>query len=87
MIALPEETIPESHASLGALKGWNNVPQRRIRALRLDVEERFGKIVGDTHQCVRWLVRHVIWLLNRFQRRQNGTTTSENLQGVSYQNH
>ena len=26
--------------------------QRQIRALRLDVEDRFGKVVGDTHQCV-----------------------------------
>ena len=70
---LPEEKIPESHASLGA-----------IRALRLDVEDRFGSIVGVTHQCVPWVVRHATWLLNRFQRRQNGATAFENLKGVSY---
>ena len=29
-----------------------------IRVLRLDVEDRFGSIVGVTHQCVLWLVRH-----------------------------
>ena len=49
---LPEETIPESHASLGALEGWHNLLQEQIRALRLDVEDRFGSIVGVTHQCV-----------------------------------
>ena len=81
---LPEETIPESHASLGALEGWHNLLQGQIRALRLDVEDRFGSIVGVTHQCVSWLVRHATWLLNRFQRRQNGATAFENLKGVSY---
>ena len=81
---LPEETIPESHASLGALEGWHNLLQGQIRALRLDVEDRFGSIVGVTHQCVPWLVRHATWLLNRFLRRQNGATAFENLKGVSY---
>ena len=79
---LPEETIPESHASLGALEGWHNLLQGQIRALRLDVEDRFGSIIGVTHQCVQWLVRHATWLLNRFQRRQNGATAFENLKGV-----
>ena len=81
---LPEETIPESHASLGALEGWHNLLQGQIRALRLDVEDRFGSIVGVTHQCVPWLVRHATWLLNRFQRRQDGATSFENLNGVSW---
>ena len=81
---LPEETIPESHACLGALEGWHNLVQGQIRALRLDVEYRFGAIVGVTHQCVPWPVRHATWLLNRFQRRQNGGTAFENLKIVSY---
>ena len=76
-------TILESHASLGALEGWHNLLQGHIRALRLDVEERFGSIVGVTHHCVPWLVRHATWLLNRFQRRQNGATAFENLKRVS----
>ena len=63
--------------------GWHNLLQGQIRALRLDVEDRFGSIVGVTHQCVSWLVRHATWLLNRFQRRQNGATAFENLKGVS----
>ena len=74
---LPEETIPESHASLDALEGWHNLLQGQIRALRLDVEDRFGSVVGVTHQCVPWLVRHATWLLNRFQRK-NGATAFEN---------
>ena len=81
---LPEGTIPESHANLRALEGWHNLLQGQIRALRLDVQDRFGSIVGVTHQCVPWLVRHATWLLNRFQRRQNGATAFENLKGVSY---
>ena len=81
---LPEETIPESHASLGALEGWHNLLQEQIRALRRDVKDRFGSIVGVTHQSVPWLVRHATWLLNRFQRRQNGATAFENLKRVSY---
>ena len=36
---LPDETIPESHASLGALEGWHNLLQGQNRALRLDVED------------------------------------------------
>ena len=47
---LSEETISESHASLGALEGWHNLLQGQIRALRLDVEDRFGSIVGVAHQ-------------------------------------
>ena len=54
----------------------------KIRALRLDVEDRFGSIVGVTYQCVPWLVRHATWLLNTFQRRQNDATAFENLKGV-----
>ena len=81
---LPEETIPESHAGLGALEGWHNLLQGQIRALRLDVQDRFGSIVGVTDQCVPWLVRHATRQLNRFQRRQNGATAFENLKGVSY---
>ena len=81
---LPEETVPERHAGLGGLEGWHNLLQGHIRALRLDVEDRFGSIVGVTHQGVSWLVRHATWLLNRFQRRQNGATAFENLKGVSY---
>ena len=81
---LPEETIPASHASLGALEGWHSLLQGQIRALRLDVEERLGSVVGTTHQCLPWLVRHASWLLNRFQRRQNGATAFENLKRVSY---
>ena len=74
---LPEEIIPESHASLGALEGWHSLQQGQIRTLRLDVEERFGSVVGVTHQCLPWLVRHASWSLNRFQRRQNGATAFE----------
>ena len=81
---LPEETIPESHASLGALERWHSLLQEQIRALRLDVEERFGSVVGVTHQCLPWLVKHASWLLNRFQRRQIGATAFENLIRVSY---
>ena len=55
---LPEETIPESHASLSALEGWHNLLQGQTRALRLDVEDRFGSIVGVTHQCVACETRH-----------------------------
>ena len=44
----------------------------------------FGSIVGVTHRCVPWLVRHATWLLNRFQRRQNGATAFENSKRVSY---
>ena len=70
---LPEETIPESHASLGALEGWHNLLQGQIRALRLDVEDRFGSIVGVTHQCGcvnRWLQRRQATggCVNRFER-------------------
>ena len=39
---------------------------RPIRALRIDIEERFGSIVDVTHQCTPWLVRRATWLLNRF---------------------
>ena len=46
---LPEETIPESHASLSALERWHSLLQGQIRALRLDVEERLGSVVGVTH--------------------------------------
>ena len=74
---LPEETIPESHASLGDLEVWHNLLQGQIRSFRLDVEDRFGSIVGVAHQCVPWLVRHATWLLNRFQRKQNGGTAFE----------
>ena len=69
-----QRRIPESHASLGAVEGWHNLLQGQIRPLRPDVEDRFGSIVGVTHQCVPWLVRHATWLLNRFQRRENGAT-------------
>ena len=78
------ETIPESHASLGALEGWHSLLQGQIRASRLDVEDRFGSIVSVTHQCVPWLVRHAGCLLNRFQCRQNAWTAFENLKGVSH---
>ena len=50
----------ESHARLGALEGWHNLLQGQMRALRLDVEDRFGSIVGVTRLCVPWLVtRHL----------------------------
>ena len=67
---LPEETVPESHASLGALEGWHNLLQGHIRALGLDVEDRFGSIVGVTHQCVThqcvpWLVRDATWTVEQ----------------------
>ena len=81
---LPEEKIPEGHASLGALEGWHNLLHGQTRALRLEVEERFGSIVGVTHQCVSWRVRHAAWQLNRFQRRQNGATVFENKKRVSH---
>ena len=61
---LPEETTPESHASLCALEGWHSLLQGQIQALRLDVEEGFGSVVGVTHQCLPWLVRHASWLLS-----------------------
>ena len=83
---LPEETIPESQVSLGALEGWHSLLQGQIRALRLDVEERLGFIVDVAHQCLPLLVRHASWLLNRFQRRQNSAIALENLKRVSYKN-
>lgn len=49
---VPQETIPESHASLGAMEGWRSLLQRQIRARRFDIEEKFGSVVGVTHQCV-----------------------------------
>ena len=75
--------FPESHASLGALEGWRNLLQGQIRAWRVDVEERFGSVVGVAHRCVPWLVIHATWLPNRFQRRQNAATAFENLKRVS----
>ena len=79
---LPEDTIPESHASLGALEGWHSLLQGQIRALRLDDEERLGSVVGVTHPCLPWLVRHASLLLNRFQRRNNGATAAIKLDTI-----
>ena len=55
-------TDPEP--AIKALRVW--VLRRagtHIRALRLDVEERLGSVVGVTHQCVPWLGRHATLLL------------------------
>ena len=46
--------------------------QGQFRALRLDIEERFGSVVGVTHQCVPWFVSCATKLVNRFQLKRNG---------------
>ena len=56
----------------------------QIRALKLDIQDRYGMSVSVHSPLFPWIVEHSMWLLNRFLHRSDGFTPFERRWGKKY---
>jgi len=59
--------------------------RKQIRALKLSMETRLKKTLGNQVAILKWLPRHASWLYNRFNVRENGLTAYEKTHLLKYQ--
>ena len=67
-----QQVPPYSHQSNGSVEKCNDLVQKQVRTMRLDVEERVG---GEAHPGLAvwpWLVRHAAWCLARYAVKASG---------------
>jgi hypothetical protein len=79
-----QETPRYSHSSNGAVEQTVQIVQHKIRALKLEVDEKYGIKVGPTHVLLGWMIRHASWLIARFQDKKNSMTSYMIRNGTTY---
>ena len=67
----------KSHQSQGHVERAVRLVANQYRALLFDVQER-------TRVASAWILRHAVWLLNRYQPHKGGATSFERLTGSPY---
>ena len=78
-----EEAPKHSSQSMGSVGKFQDTHQRQLRAIRSDLETRYGVVIDPTWIVWPWMVRHTAWQLERFMVRGNGATAYEDSYGVA----
>ena len=62
-----EETVKDSHSSLGGAERFAQALAGQVRCLRFSFQKRWGRDVAVKDPLFPWMICHATWLLNRFQ--------------------
>ena len=71
----------KSHASQGHGERAVRLVENRYRALLFDVQERTRVQIDPISAAPAWILRHSVWLLNRYQPHKRRATSFERLTG------
>ena len=74
----------KSHQSQGHVEGAVRLVENQYRALLFDVQERTRVEIDPISAASAWILRHSVWLLNRYQPHKGGATPIERLTGSPY---
>ena len=74
----------KSHASQSHVARAVRSVENRCRVELFDVQERTSVEVEPTSAASEWILRHPVWLLNRYQPHTGGATSFERLTGSQY---
>ena len=74
----------KSHASQGHVERAVRLVEYQYRAVLFDVQGRTSAEVEPTSAATAWILRHSVWLLNRYQPHKGGATSFELLTGSPY---
>ena len=84
-VTIIETTPVGSSSSLGTAERMIQELSGRVRALCLSVQGKWNVQIRATMPIFRWIVRHAMWVHNRFQP-VNGCTPFAAVQGCQYHN-
>ena len=74
---IPFATPKGSKGALGAGERAHLAVEGKLRSNRDRLEQVYKTKIGPNHLLIPWLVRHISWLLDRFQTKSNGKTAYE----------
>ena len=80
----PRDAPRYSHASLGHMGQMQQMAQKQLRCIRTDVHVRYGLWLSPIRPAWPWLIRHAVWLLDRFALKGNSHTCYEDAFGTVY---
>ena len=81
---LPRHGPPHSHQSQGPVEACIQVYRGIFVAIKLALEARIGCRLLLKHPAIVWLVRHVAWLINRYNTGRDGCSSFRRIFGKSY---
>ena len=71
-------------ALVGLVERAVRLVENQCRALLFDVQERTRVEIDPIFAASTWILRHSVWLLNRYQPHKGGATSFERLTGSPY---
>ena len=74
----------QSHQSQDHVERAVRLVENQYRALLFDVQERTKLEIDPISAASAWILRHSVWLLNRYQPHKRGATAFERLTGSPY---
>ena len=81
---VPFATPKGSNGSLGAGERAHLAAAGKMRSIRHFLETKYQVKIGPDNLLIPWLIRHISWLLDRFQTKKNGKTAYESMRGKPY---
>ena len=80
----PETTPRYSSQFLGAVGSTQSLLQKQVRTFKTDLETKVKSHLLTSMTVWPWLVRHSVWLVERYQMRANGRTSYQDCFGTIY---
>ena len=74
----------KSHESQGHVERAIRLVENQYRALVFDVQEKTRVEIDSISAASAWILRHSVWLLNRYQPHKGGATSFERLKRSPY---
>ena len=72
-------TVPQSPAyssqSQGSVERFHRTLMGQVRTLKAQLETNYGISITSQHPIIPWLVRHAVYLLNRYATHADGNTS------------
>ena len=79
-----QRALVKSHQSQGHVERPVRLVENQYRALLFDVQERTRAEIDPILAASAWILRHAVWLLNRYQPHKGGATSFERITGSPY---
>ena len=74
----------QSHQSQGHVERAVRLVENQYKALLFDVQERRRVEIDPISAAPAWILRHAVWLVNRYQPHKGEATSFERLTGSPY---
>ena len=74
-----------SSQSQGAIERFHSTMFAQARALRIQTEINYQTKINPTMPIATWIIKHAVWLLNRYSTHSDGLTSYQRRWSQSYQ--